>query len=238
MNSTPTPGARADAPLSAAPSDITTLTAPSGILQVALNLGRPLRVPPEELDPLIDGIHDNCQGQSRQATGAAASNLDLYPVNRTFFDALGGDENAYLAARAIRFFLPGIPQVYCVGLLAGRHDMALLAKTAWAATPTASTPARRTSRRHCSTRWCSACASGSVFATSTRPSVARLNSPPHDAFARRLGHPPWPGSLCRGTCRRHVHQRHTRRRRSQACLIQPRPRHSPQPSIVTPSVWR
>ncbi|MFN9450700.1 MAG: sucrose phosphorylase [Rubrivivax sp.] len=91
--------------------------------------GSPGLVPPEELDRLVDWIHDNCQGQSRQATGAAASNLDLYQVNCTFFDALGGDENAYLAARAIQFFLPGIPQVYYVGLLAGRNDMALLAKT-------------------------------------------------------------------------------------------------------------
>jgi sucrose phosphorylase len=58
-----------------------------------------------------------------------ASNLDLYQVNCTFFDALGRDEQAYLLARAIQFFLPGIPQVYYVGLLAGENDMALLAKT-------------------------------------------------------------------------------------------------------------
>ncbi|WP_396270889.1 sucrose phosphorylase [Ideonella sp.] len=86
-------------------------------------------VPPQELDALVERIHANSQGQSRQATGAAASNLDLYQVNCTFFDALGGDESAYLAARAIQFFLPGVPQVYYVGLLAGRNDMALLERT-------------------------------------------------------------------------------------------------------------
>ena len=32
-------------------------------------------------------------------------------------------------ARAIQFFLPGMPQVYYVGLLAGENDMALLART-------------------------------------------------------------------------------------------------------------
>jgi len=35
---------------------------------------------------------------------------------------LGCDDNAYLAARALQFFVPGIPQVYYVGLLAGKND--------------------------------------------------------------------------------------------------------------------
>jgi sucrose phosphorylase len=50
-------------------------------------------------------------------------------VNCTFFDALARDELRYLLCRAIQFFLPGIPQVYYVGLLAGANDMALLART-------------------------------------------------------------------------------------------------------------
>ena len=86
-------------------------------------------VPPEELDELVERIHRNSQGQSRQATGAAASNLDLYQVNCTFFDALGRNASAYLVARSIQFFVPGIPQVYYVGLLAGENDMDLLART-------------------------------------------------------------------------------------------------------------
>jgi sucrose phosphorylase len=91
--------------------------------------GHPGLVPPAELDRLVEWIHDNSGGQSRQATGAAASNLDLYQVNCTFYDALGRDDRAYLAARAVQFFLPGVPQVYYVGLLAGANDMALLART-------------------------------------------------------------------------------------------------------------
>ena len=90
---------------------------------------RPGLVPPAELDQLVENIHRNSGGQSREATGAAASNLDLYQVNCTFYDALGRDDNAYLIARAVQFFLPGIPQVYYVGLLAGENDMSLLAKT-------------------------------------------------------------------------------------------------------------
>jgi sucrose phosphorylase len=91
--------------------------------------GSPGLVPPAELDQLVEWIHANSAGQSRQATGAAASNLDLYQVNCTFYDALGRDDEAYLASRALQFFLPGVPQVYYVGLLAGGNDMALLARS-------------------------------------------------------------------------------------------------------------
>jgi sucrose phosphorylase len=83
-------------------------------------------VPNLELDALVERIHANSHGQSREATGAAASNLDLYQVNCTFYEALGRDDNAYLLARLVQFFLPGIPQVYYVGLLAGLNDMDLL----------------------------------------------------------------------------------------------------------------
>jgi sucrose phosphorylase len=91
--------------------------------------GLPGLVPPDELDRLVEGIHQRSGGQSRLATGAAASNLDLYQVNCSFYDALGRDDRAYLVARAIQFFLPGVPQVYYVGLLAGHNDMALLEST-------------------------------------------------------------------------------------------------------------
>ena len=91
--------------------------------------GRLGLVPAEELDRLVEIIHERTGGESRRATGAAASNLDLYQVNCTFYDAMGRDDRAYLLARAIQFFLPGIPQVYYVGLLAGHNDMTLLART-------------------------------------------------------------------------------------------------------------
>jgi sucrose phosphorylase len=91
--------------------------------------GRPGLVPPAELDRMVEIIHEKSHGASRLATGAAASNLDLYQVNCTFYEALGRDDNAYLLARAIQFFLPGIPQVYYVGLLAGLNDVGLLEKS-------------------------------------------------------------------------------------------------------------
>ncbi|MDP9088198.1 MAG: sucrose phosphorylase [Pseudomonadota bacterium] len=90
---------------------------------------RPGLLPPEDIHRLVEHIHEASGGASRQATGAAASNLDLYQVNCTFFDAIGRDQRRYLLARAIQFFLPGIPQVYYMGLLAGHNDMELLART-------------------------------------------------------------------------------------------------------------
>jgi sucrose phosphorylase len=60
---------------------------------------------------------------------AAYNNLDIYQVNCSYYSALGDDDNAYLLARAVQFFAPGIPQVYYVGLLAGKNDLKLLEET-------------------------------------------------------------------------------------------------------------
>jgi len=103
-----------------------------GIIDVGAEVDgerRPGLVPPEELDRLVEVIHENTRGESRLATGQAASNLDLYQVNSTFFDAMGRNDQVYLLARAVQFFLPGIPQVYYVGLMAGLNDVALLSRT-------------------------------------------------------------------------------------------------------------
>lgn len=48
--------------------------------------------------------------------------FDAHQINCTYYSALNEDNNAYIAARAIQFFTPGIPQVYYVGLLAGVND--------------------------------------------------------------------------------------------------------------------
>jgi len=101
-----------------------------GVIDVGADAsGNPGLLEPEEIDELVNTIHVRCHGQSRDATGAAASNLDLYQVNSTYFDALGRNETLYLIARAIQFFVPGIPQVYYVGLLFGTNDMELLVRS-------------------------------------------------------------------------------------------------------------
>lgn len=90
---------------------------------------RPGLLSPAEIDALVENIHEHTAGASRRATGWAASNLDVYQVNSTYYDALGRDDRRYLAARAFQFFIPGIPQVYYVGALAGINDLDLLART-------------------------------------------------------------------------------------------------------------
>jgi sucrose phosphorylase len=103
-----------------------------GIVDVGRNPLRPGEdglLTQSQIDNLVESIHAASDGGSRSATGAAASNLDLYQVNCTFYDALGADDDRYLLARLIQLFVPGIPQVYYVGLLAGRNDLELLART-------------------------------------------------------------------------------------------------------------
>jgi sucrose phosphorylase len=83
----------------------------------------------DQVDALVEGIHERSKGESRKASGWSASNVDVYQVNCTYYDALGEDDAAYLIARAVQFFTPGIPQVYYVGLLATPNDMELLARS-------------------------------------------------------------------------------------------------------------
>ena len=103
-----------------------------GVIDVGpdqMGQGRAGLLTPGQVHDLVEGIHEHSGGQSRQATGWAASNLDVYQVNCTYYDALGRDDAAYLLARAVQLFTPGIPQIYYVGLLAGGNDMDLLARS-------------------------------------------------------------------------------------------------------------
>lgn len=100
-----------------------------GVIDVGGSENQPGLLPEEDIDEMVEIIHRNSKGESRLATGSAASNLDLYQVNCTYFDALGRNENHYLLARAIQFFVPGVPQVYYMGFFAEPNDMELLAKS-------------------------------------------------------------------------------------------------------------
>ena len=103
-----------------------------GIVDIGAQRGEPQRAGPRaaaRARRLVETIHAASGGASRLATGAAASNLDLYQVNCTFYDALARVDRDYLLARAIQFFAPGVPQVYYVGLLAGHNDVELLGRS-------------------------------------------------------------------------------------------------------------
>jgi sucrose phosphorylase len=68
-----------------------------------------------QLDALVDTIAGNSGGTSV----ASRVRTGVYQVSCTAYDALGRDDARYLLARLLHLFVPGVPQVYYVGLLAG-----------------------------------------------------------------------------------------------------------------------
>ena len=86
-------------------------------------------LPDEEIDRTKEDIFQFGANVKKVYNTALYNNLDIYQVNCTYYSALGDDDNAYLAARAVQFFAPGIPQVYYVGMFAGRNDIELLEST-------------------------------------------------------------------------------------------------------------
>lgn len=83
----------------------------------------------EQLTKLREQIARHCNHESEAASGENAENVDVWQVNCSFYSALGCNDIAYLIARAIQFFAPGIPQVYYAGLYALPNDMQLLQET-------------------------------------------------------------------------------------------------------------
>lgn len=86
-------------------------------------------LPDEEIDRTKEDIFKFGANVKKVYNTAAYNNLDIYQVNCSYFSALGDDDDKYLLARAVQFFAPGIPQVYYMGLLAGRNDLKLLEET-------------------------------------------------------------------------------------------------------------
>jgi sucrose phosphorylase len=91
--------------------------------------GAPGLLPQNAIDALVETIHARSRNESRHASGSGARNVDTAQINCTFYDALGRRDAEYLAARAIQCFVPGIPQIYYVGLFAGANDTDLLRRT-------------------------------------------------------------------------------------------------------------
>jgi sucrose phosphorylase len=83
----------------------------------------------EEIEKTKESLYSKGANIKRIYSTASYNNLDIYQINCTYYSALGNNDEAYLLARAIQFFSPGIPQVYYVGLLAGENDIKLLEKT-------------------------------------------------------------------------------------------------------------
>lgn len=86
-------------------------------------------IPDEEIDKVKEQMYARGANVKKIYSSEAYNNLDIYQVNTTYYSALGNNDDAYLLARAIQFFAPGIPQVYYVGLLAGENDIELMERT-------------------------------------------------------------------------------------------------------------
>jgi sucrose phosphorylase len=83
----------------------------------------------DQMRGIFDAAADRTGGESARASTSVAWAALPHQVNSTFYSVLGEDDDAYLLARAFQLFLPGRPQVYYVGLLAGRNDVALAEQT-------------------------------------------------------------------------------------------------------------
>lgn len=86
-------------------------------------------LPDEEIETVKEQMYNQGANVKKIYSSEAYNNLDIYQVNTTYYSALGNNDKAYLLARAIQFFAPGIPQVYYVGMLAGSNDVSLMGKT-------------------------------------------------------------------------------------------------------------
>lgn len=86
-------------------------------------------LPDEEIEKVKDQMYSKGANVKMIYSSEAYNNLDIYQVNTTYYSALGNNDSAYLLARAIQFFAPGIPQVYYVGMLAGENDIDLMERT-------------------------------------------------------------------------------------------------------------
>ena len=86
-------------------------------------------LPDDEIERTKEDIFRKGANVKKIYNTAAYNNLDIYQVNCSYYSACGDDDRAYLLARAVQFFAKGIPQVYYVGMLAGRNDLKLLEET-------------------------------------------------------------------------------------------------------------
>jgi sucrose phosphorylase len=84
---------------------------------------------PDEMRELAVRIRANGGNVNRILSPGGPDEVDVHQLNSSYFSAMGGDDERYLAARAIQLFARGVPQVYYVGLLAGENDIVALERS-------------------------------------------------------------------------------------------------------------
>ncbi|MBO9598716.1 MAG: sucrose phosphorylase, partial [Cohnella sp.] len=89
----------------------------------------------DEIDLVRDRVNRKTEGFQQyynmppgmiKQSGAKARQ---YQLMSSYYSALNEDDDAYLLARIVQLYAPGIPQVYYVGLLAGENDVESLKRT-------------------------------------------------------------------------------------------------------------
>jgi sucrose phosphorylase len=84
---------------------------------------------PDEMRDMAGRIRDRGGNVNRILSSADPDEVDVHQLNCTYYSALNGADDRYLAARAIQLFAKGVPQIYYVGLLAGENDVVALERT-------------------------------------------------------------------------------------------------------------
>jgi sucrose phosphorylase len=93
-----------------------------------------------DLDGLYDGaevrrVVDTCVARGGNLSLVVSpehqdrDGFDVHQIRGTYYSLLDRDDDAYVAARAIQLFAPGVPQIYYVGLLAGENDQEAVVRT-------------------------------------------------------------------------------------------------------------
>jgi sucrose phosphorylase len=83
----------------------------------------------DEMRALAGQVTNGGGNVNRILSAAHAGEVDIHQLNATYYSAVDGDDERYVAARAVQLFARGVPQVYYVGLLAGANDLAAVERT-------------------------------------------------------------------------------------------------------------
>ncbi len=87
-------------------------------------------LPEDKIDAVVQNVSERSADPILRRSAANVHSVGaIYQLTTTFYDALKRNDDAYIVARAIQLFTPGIPQVYYVGLLAGENNIELMEET-------------------------------------------------------------------------------------------------------------
>ncbi|WP_282944659.1 alpha-amylase family glycosyl hydrolase [Cellulomonas endometrii] len=100
-----------------------------GVIDAGPSGDRPGLLSSEDMAAVFAEAERRTGGESALASAKVAWAALPHQINATFFSVLGEDPTAYLLARCVQLFVPGRPQIYYVGLLAGTNDMARFARS-------------------------------------------------------------------------------------------------------------